>query len=384
MKVIHLADLHLGKSVLEQSMIEDQKYIYKQIIEIIVKNGVDVVLICGDVYDKTVPSVEAVHLFSDFLTQLSQLKRKVFVIAGNHDSKERLSFGNQLFRENDIYIEGEYEGKVRCVSLSDEYGEMNIYMLPFLKPYEVRLKHPSQEINSYDDAIRVVMENVSVDLEKRNIIMVHQFVTASGTEVVRSDSEVISLGGIDNVDVSNFSSFDYVAMGHVHGPQKLTRDTVRYAGSPLKYSFSEVYQNKSVPIIDFKEKGDIDLELIPLKPLRDMRVIKGNLENLLDSKVVSLGNQDDYISAILTDEDYVMDATLKLRRVYKNLLRLEYQNTRTKESVDIQNCTFEEMEQKSELELFGEFYRNQNNVELDCERSKILQGIIHFVQEKGK
>ena len=266
MKVMHLADLHLGKIVLEQSMIEDQKYILNQIIDIIKEKQVDIVLLAGDVYDKGIPSIEAVHLFSNFLTRLYRLRIKVFVISGNHDSKERLSFGNALFIDNDVYIESIFKGKLKFVSLKDEYGSFNIYMLPFVKPADVRVFYPDCKIESYDDAVRCIIEDTKVDDKERNIIMVHQFVTASGVDIIRSDSEAISLGGIDNIDVSLFEQFDYVAMGHIHGAQKLLRDTVRYAGSPLKYSFSEVHQRKSVPIIEFKEKGNISiLYVLPVK-----------------------------------------------------------------------------------------------------------------------
>lgn len=381
MKVMHLADLHLGKIVLEQSMIEDQKYILDQIIDIIQEKQIDVVLIAGDVYDKGIPSIEAVHLFSDFLTRLYRLRIKVFVISGNHDSKERLSFGNVLFIDNGVYIESIFKGKLEFVSLKDEYGDFNIYMLPFVKPADVRGFYPDCKIESYDDAVRCIIEDTKVNDKVRNIIMVHQFVTASGVDIIRSDSEAISLGGIDNIDVSLFEQFDYVAMGHIHGAQKLIRDTVRYAGSPLKYSFSEVHQRKSVPIIEFKEKGNISIELVDLNPIRDMRVIRGPLERLLDHDIVQEGNVNDYVSAIITDEDYVMDAIGKLRRVYPNLLRLEYQNTRTMKHTTENDNKFHDIEKKSELDLFSEFYQKQNHIELDSDKQKILMKIIHDVKE---
>lgn len=381
MKVMHLADLHLGKIVLEQSMIEDQKYILNQIIDIIKEKQVDIVLLAGDVYDKGIPSIEAVHLFSNFLTRLYRLRIKVFVISGNHDSKERLSFGNALFIDNDVYIESIFKGKLKFVSLKDEYGSFNIYMLPFVKPADVRVFYPDCKIESYDDAVRCIIEDTKVDDKERNIIMVHQFVTASGVDIIRSDSEAISLGGIDNIDVSLFEQFDYVAMGHIHGAQKLLRDTVRYAGSPLKYSFSEVHQRKSVPIIEFKEKGNISIELVDLNPIRDMRVIRGPLERLLDHDIVQEGNVNDYISAIITDPDYVMDAIGKLRRVYPNLLRLEYQNTRTMKHTTENDDKCHDIEKKSELDLFSEFYQKQNYIELDSDKQKILMKIIRDVKE---
>lgn len=375
MRIMHLGDLHLGKSILEQSLIDDQKYILDNIIGIIKDKKVDVVLIAGDVYDKGIPSVEAVRLFSSFLARLYRMNIKVFVISGNHDSKDRLSFGNELFIDNGVYIEGIFNGNLKCVELEDEYGKVLIYMLPFVRPADVRGYYPDVEINSYNDAIKTIIDNTNIDNNERNIIMIHQFVTGSGVEVERCDSETISLGGLDNVDVSNFFDFDYVAMGHVHRGQKLIKDTIRYSGSPLKYSFSEVNHKKSVPIIELKEKGNINIELVDLVPIRDMRVIKGKIDNLLDKEVVSIGNNDDYISAVVTDEDYVMDAIGKLRSVYKNILRLEYQNKRTVIVNDI-DMMANDVNKKSELELFSEFYNKQNNVDLDEERTNIINNVI--------
>ena len=376
MRVMHLADLHLGRSLLEQSLIDDQIYILDKIIDIVSLKRVDIVLICGDIYDKSVPSVMAVRLFSKFLTKLYKMNVKVFVIAGNHDSRDRLSFGDELFIDNGIYIEGFFDGKLRCVTLNDDYGELNIYMLPFVKPADVRVYYEEFDIDSYEEAIHTIIKNTDIDLKKRNIIMVHQFVTATGFDVERTAGETISLGGVDNVDVSNFDDFDYVAMGHVHGAQKLLRDTARYAGSPLKYSFSEVFQKKSVPIIDFRKKGDISLELVYLDSLHDMRRIRGNFDNLVDDEVINQGNRDDYIHAILTDEDYVLDAISKLRNVYPNLLRLEYDNDRTRGEFVLGNSAQGDISKKSEIELFKEFYLQQNHIELDDERCKIVQSVI--------
>lgn len=381
MKVMHLSDLHLGKSILEQSLIQDQEYILNQIIEIIGDKNIELVLIAGDVYDKGIPNVDAVKLFSDFLSKLYKLKVKVLVISGNHDSKDRLSFGNELFVDNDVYIEGIFKGELKKVSFNDNYGEINVYMLPFVKPADVRMYYSNVEINSYNDAVKCIINNIEIDKNKRNIIMVHQFVTASGILVERTDSENISLGGLDNIDVSLFDDFDYVALGHVHRGQKLLRDTVRYAGSPLKYSFSEVNHNKSVPIIEFKEKGNIDIELVELSPIRDMRIIRGNLDKLLDKDIVSLGNKNDYISAVITDEDYIIDAIGKLRKVYKNVLRLEYDNKRTSVSLSDDNIENIGVDEISEIELFSNFYKLQNNIELDDERFKIVDKIINEIKE---
>ena len=382
MKILHCADLHLGRCLLEESLILDQKYILDEIIKIVSTNHVDVVLICGDVYDKSIPSIEAVKLFSQFLTNLYHMNVKVFVIAGNHDSKDRLSFGNELFIDNGVYIEGIYDGKLKYISLSDKYGDINIYMLPFVKPVDVRVHFPDVDIQSYDDAIRCIIEHSDIDWNKRNIIMVHQFVTACGVDIKRSDSETISLGGVDNVDVSNFDGFDYVAMGHVHGAQKLIRDTVRYAGSPLKYSFSEVFQKKSLPLIEIKEKGNIHIELVPLIPLHDMRIIKGRYNDLVNSDVVSLGDVNDYLQVILTDEDYILDAIGKLKSVYPNVLRLDYDNKRTNGNDTLKNSVTGDISKRSEMDIFLEFYFNQNHISLDEERTKLLNNVIKEIKNQ--
>lgn len=363
------------------SLLDDQKYILDRIIQIIKEKDIDGVMITGDVYDKAIPSVEAVKLFSSFLSYLYRLKVKVFIISGNHDSKDRLSFGSELFFDNGVYIESFFEGKLKCVELVDNYGKVLIHMLPFVKPCDVKKYYPDDEVGSYHDALKCIIDNIDIDKSNRNVIMLHQFVTSSGVEIERSDSEVISLGGVDNVDVSLFDDFDYVAMGHVHRGQKLIRDTVRYSGSPLKYSFSEVNHKKSVPVITLNDKGNINIELVELVPIRDMRVIKGNLDNLLDDEVVALGNRNDYISAILIDEDYIMDAIGKLRSVYKNILRLEYQNKRT-EIVNNIDFNVLNINKKSEIDLFGEFYLKQNNIELDEERLGIVNDVIKECVDK--
>jgi len=379
MKILHLADLHLGKLVLEHSMIEDQRYILDRIIEKVSEYKVDCVLICGDIYDRGIPSVEAVNLFSIFLTNLYKLKVKVFVISGNHDSKDRLSFGNELFTLNGVFIEGVFNGELKCVSIDDEYGKINIYMLPFIKPIDVR-KYFDKDIDSYNNAVSCIIENTKINKEERNIIMVHQFVIGTGVELIESDEEVISLGGIDNIDVELFDDFDYVALGHLHGPQKVGREEVRYAGSPLKYSFSEVNQKKSLCIIDVKEKGNIHIELVPLEPMRDMRIIRGPIDKLLDYEVYSSGNVDDYIEALVLDDDYVVDAIFKLRSVYPNILKLEYSNNRTL----LFNNNDDELDvrDKSPIELFKNFYFKQNNIELDKKGINLVNDVIKEVSDE--
>ncbi len=383
MKILHLADLHLGKILQEQSLIEDQEYMLKEIINIIKVEKVQVLLISGDVYDRSVPPTEAVNLLDDFLkTLIKELKIKVFIISGNHDSKDRLGFGNKIFEDEGLYIESRYTGILKKVKLEDKYGPLNIYMLPFIKPVEVKKFFEDDLENNYDLAINKIIEKEEIDKSERNIIMVHQFVTAGNVKPERTESEVLSLGGIENVDVSNFKSFDYVAIGHVHRPQKIGRDTARYAGTILKYSFSEINHNKSIPIIDIKEKGNITINLLPLKPLRDMREIKGPIEELIKEENYKKGNLEDYIKAIITNEEPVYDAIGKIKKIYPNTLKLEIQNSKTINKNEEQNINLEELKKKSELELFSDFYKLQNNLELNEEQKEIVKNIISEVKHE--
>ncbi|MFR8146198.1 MAG: exonuclease SbcCD subunit D [Clostridia bacterium] len=383
MKILHLADLHLGKILQEQSLIEDQEYMLKEIINIIKVEKVQVLLISGDVYDRSVPPTEAVNLLDDFLkTLIKELKIKVFIISGNHDSKDRLGFGNKIFEDEGLYIESRYTGILKKVKLEDKYGPLNIYMLPFIKPVEVKKFFEDDLENNYDLAINKIIEKEEIDKSERNIIMVHQFVTAGNVKPERTESEVLSLGGIENVDVSNFKSFDYVAIGHVHRPQKIGRDTARYAGTILKYSFSEINHNKSIPIIDIKEKGNITINLLPLKPLRDMREIKGPIEELIKEENYKEGNLEDYIKAIITNEEPVYDAIGKIKKIYPNTLKLEIQNSKTINKNEEQNINLEEVKKKSELELFSDFYKLQNNLDLNEKQKEIVKNIISEVKHE--
>jgi exonuclease SbcD len=383
MKILHLADLHLGKVLLEHSLIEDQEYCLKQIINKIKDENIDIILISGDVYDKNVPTLDAVNLLNDFLNVLiKELNKKVFIIAGNHDSKDRLSFGSKILENEGLFIEAKYTGKLKKVELEDEFGKLNIYMLPFIKPVEVK-NYFEDEIISYNDAVHKIIEKEKIDKSQRNIIMIHQFVTAGTLEPDRTESEVLSLGGSDNVDVSNFDDFDYVAIGHVHRPQRIGRDTARYSGTMLKYSFSEVNHNKTMPIIDFKEKDNLNIELCDIKPLKDMRQIKGPILELLKKEVYEVANQEDYIRAIITDEDEIFDAIGQLRRVYPNILKLEIRNSKTLENFENKEVDLELIRKKSELELFNEFYKMQNNMDLSDEQIEIMKNIIQEVKSEA-
>ena len=379
MKIIHLADLHIGKRVNEFSMIDDQKYILNQILEIIDKEKPDAVIIAGDVYDKQVPSIEAVELLDSFISDISKRQTTTFIISGNHDSAERLAFGSSLMAMGKIYISPVYNGKISKYTLKNDFGSANFYLLPFVKPNHVKRFFPDEKIESYTDAIKVVVDNLKLDTSEINILIAHQFVTGAS----RTESEEISVGGLDNVDASVFEDFDYVALGHIHRPQKIGTERIRYCGTPLKYSFSEVNDTKSVSIIEINSKEDFNLRTIPLIPKRDMRKIRGTYEELITKTSYENTNTDDYIHVTLTDEFNVVDAIQKLRVIYKNIMKLEYDNMRTRESRKI-NLDDMVIENKNPLEIFSEFYKLQNNQEMDDEQKEIIKKIMEEVWEENK
>ncbi len=377
MKIIHLADLHIGKRVNEFSMIDDQKYILNQILEIIDKEKPDAIIIAGDVYDKQVPSIEAVELLDSFISDISKRKTTTFIISGNHDSAERLAFGSSLMAMGKIYISPVYNGKISKYTLKNDFGSANFYLLPFVKPNHVKRFFPDEKIESYTDVIRVVVDNLKLDTSEINILIAHQFVTGAS----RTESEEISVGGLDNVDASVFEDFDYVALGHIHRPQKIGTERIRYCGTPLKYSFSEVNDTKSVSIIEINSKEDFNLRTIPLIPKRDMRKIRGTYEELITKTSYENTNTDDYIHVTLTDEFNVVDAIQKLRVIYKNIMKLEYDNMRTRESRKI-NLDDMVIENKNPLEIFSEFYKLQNNKEMNDEQKEIIKKIMEEVWEE--
>lgn len=373
MKFLHIGDLHIGKRVNEISMLEDQSYILEKIVNIAEENHVDAVIIAGDVYDKSIPSGEAVQVFDRFITILGNKGIGLYIISGNHDSQERLSFGRSLLEEVNINIAGSYNGKLEKHTLKDEYGEVNIYLLPFIKPAMVRAYFPDLEIQNTQQAVEAIIGNEEIDESQRNIIVSHQFVTALGKLPESCESEVNPIGGLDSVDASAFDKFDYVALGHLHGPQKMGRDTVRYSGSPLKYSFSEVLHKKSVVLVNMEEKGKIQIEKILLEPLRDMMKIIGPFNQLMDVAKES-GGSDNYILAILTDEEQIFDPLARLRYYYPNIMKLEFQNRRTMENIESKTAA-SDVEHKTPLQLFAEFYKLQNNVSMDEEQTKFMEKI---------
>lgn len=375
MKLLHLSDLHIGKRVNEFSMLEDQKYILQQIIEIADIEQVDGLILAGDIYDKPVPPAEAVQAFDQFLTKLAQQNRKIFIISGNHDSAERIAFGAKLMNSKGVYVSPVYNGNIEPIVLTDEYGEIFIYLLPFIKPAIIHHIFPQEECESYEDAAKIAISHMKVDTEKRNILVAHQLVTGAG----RCDSEEILIGGLDNMNACVFEAFDYVALGHIHSPQSITKETIRYCGTPLKYSFSEAGQKKSVTVLEFYEKENIQIRTIPLHPLRDMCKIKGTYLEVTNLNFYKELNREDYVQITLTDEEDIPDGIKKLRVIYPNLMQLEYDNKRTRENRSIQ-VEEEITQEKSELELIEEFFELQNNQVMSEQQREFLIELIQNLE----
>ena len=363
MKFFHLADLHLGKRVNGFPMIEDQKIILDQILELADSEHPDAVMIAGDVYDKSIPSVEAVNLMDDFLVELVKRKLQVFIISGNHDSAERISYGGRVMEQSGIHISPRISG---CgpIRLEDQYGPLYIYLFPYIHPSVVREAYPDEKVTDWTQAMEVLIRNAHVDPAARNIAVAHQYVTASGVRPEECDSEQKHIGGLDNVDYSVFDAFDYVALGHLHGPQRIGRDTVRYAGSPLKYSFSEEKHKKSVTLVEIKEKGQVEYRQLPLVPARDFKTLRGTFSEVMSPGFTALLSAEDYYRIILTDEQDVDQALARLRKYfYKNLMDLEYDNTRTRTQSDID--AGEEALEKEPIEVLQELFLKQNGTAMN-------------------
>ena len=375
MKFLHTADLHIGKQLNDVSFLEDQRHILSQIASLAEQEQMDAVLVAGDVYQKSSPPAEAMTLFNDFVTRLVRAGIQLFAISGNHDSDQRISYFSELIRSSGVYVSERFEGRVQSLRLSDEYGPINICMLPFLRPAQVRRFYPDERIASYQDAMRAVLAHSPVDAQERNILLCHQFIT--GAE--RSDSEEASVGGLDNIDAELFDAYDYVALGHIHRPQQLLRSTLRYAGSPLKYSFSEVDHRKNVSLVNLREKGRIDVQTLPLHPLRDMRRVEGML-----GEIRSLPYSEDYIALTVHDEFVPPDAKLEIAAcVFPNMMKFTVENSRTKYTSDV--LASERVERKSELELFCDFYRMQHNDVLPSEEQlRIFEKVCEELKEGEK
>lgn len=353
MKLFHLSDLHIGKRVNEVSMLEDQAHILAQILTLIDEERPDALLIAGDVYDKSIPPAEAVSLFDDFLYSVSRRGVPVLMISGNHDSPERLAFGRRMMEGAGVYISPVYAGETTPVTLHDAHGDVHFWLLPFLKPAHVRRFEPEAEIESYTDAVRVAIDRMNVDFSARNVLLTHQFVTGAAT----CESEELSVGGTDNVDASVFDGFDYVALGHLHGPQNVGSSRVRYCGTPLKYSFSEEKQEKSVTVVHLGEKGALRLEALALRPLHDMRRIRGSFAQLTAQGTAQ--TTQDYLHIVLTDEEDVPEAMGRLRQIYPQIMKLSYDNTRTRSDQIVEGA--QDVQRKSPLALFEELYEQMNN-----------------------
>ena len=377
---MHLADLHLGKRVNGFSMMEDQEYILNRILEIMEEEQPDALLIAGDVYDKTIPPAEAGRVMDDFLTAVAAKHVPVFLISGNHDSAERVAFGHQLMQGSGIWISPVYDGTIRHHTLEDRWGEVNIYLIPFLRPSVVRSFFPDAEIGDYTDALGTILEGLQLDTSKRNVVLAHQFVTAAGALPETCDSEQLSVGGLDRVDGSVFSPFDYTALGHLHGPQRVGSETIRYAGSPLKYSFSELHQKKSVTVAELREKGETEIRQIPLQPRREMIELRGTFEEILAEARKKGELQTDYYHMILTDETDVVDALSRLREFYPNIMLLDYDNRRTRSQKEVEQL--DRVEERTPGELFAALYEQQNGQKMQPDQKEYLDGLIREIWEE--
>ena len=372
MKFLHLGDLHLGKTLFDFDLVEDQRYILDQILCIAEKESVDGMLIAGDVYDKSVPSEAATKLLDYFLMKLAQKEIKVFMVSGNHDSDDRLNYGSTLFASNQIFISAVFDGTLHRQSFAEEDTKINIYMLPFVKASQVRHYFPDEKIESYDDAVQTIIRNTDINKSNKNILVAHQFVSGKGEDPALAGSESVgtrSVGLVEKIGYDCFNDFDYVALGHIHSPQKVGREEIRYAGSPLKYSLSEANNEKSVSLITVSAEERVKIELVPLKPMRNVRHIKGTLKELLDKKNVKA--PEDFIYATLTDEDIINDAMGIFQQVYPNTVRIDYDNSHTREieQVDISKIA----ENKSFPELIGDFYRLMYGCEITEEEMDVMR-----------
>lgn len=376
MKFFHLSDLHLGKRVNEFSMLEDQSDILQKIVMLAKENKPDAVLIAGDVYDKSMPIVEAVQLLDRFLVWLNELGITVFLVSGNHDNAERVAFGADIFKNSNIHIVHSFNSKISPIVLSDEHGDLNVWMLPYLKPSIVKRHFPDKDIATYTEAVSAALGKANIDTAARNVLVAHQFVTGA----ITSESEEISVGGSENVDGSVFDGFDYVALGHIHRPQKMGRDTLRYSGTPLKYSFSEANHTKSVTVVDIGCKGDVQISELPLTPMREMREMRGTYDEIMNRNHYRGTNTDDYVRIVLTDEHDEPDAMAKLRNVYPNLMRMEYDNKRTQAAGSFDTAAT--TEKKTPVEFFGELFEAQNGQSMSDEQSAYVAEVFAKILEE--
>ena len=379
MKIIHLSDLHLGKKINEFSLLEDQKFILDRILTIIQNEDPDAILIAGDVYDRGTPSTEAVQLLDDFLTRLSHSRGETLLISGNHDSAERVAFGSKLMTESGVHIARPFNEKPDKIILTDSFGEVHFHLLPFIKKSDVRSLFPDEEIETVGDAVRIALREMNVDEKVRNVLVSHLFVDGGHL----SDSED-TIGGIDSVAPSLFDSFDYVALGHLHRPQHVDRETIRYCGTPLKYSLSEVDYDKSVTVVEMGEKGTPPkIRTVPLVPMRDLRELKGPFESVISRQLDEGKNPEDFVMVVLTDEEDVLDAHTKLRQVYPNLIGISYDNTRTRSDSTITGHGTE-LKDRNPIDQFSEFFESQNGQPMSPEQRDIVQVTLEKLAEEER
>ncbi len=374
MKFLHLGDLHLGKTLGDFSLIEDQRDILSKICSIAEEKKVDGICIAGDIYDKAIPSEAAVNLLDDFLNRLAEKKIACYMISGNHDSDDRLNFASRLLRNKGIYIAAKYQGELKKETFRDAYGEVNIYLLPYIKASLVRHYFPEEKIENYEDAVRLILEKAQINPEERNIILAHQFVAGKTADPELAGSEgmgSLNVGQVERIGYDCFKDFDYVALGHIHSPQKVGREEVRYSGSPLKYSLSEVNNQKSVPLVTIEEKGEPKIELLPLKPLRDLRHLKGKREKLLAAE--NIVDRDDFIYITLTDEDFLNNAMGIFQQYYPNTVKIDYENSHTKELKELDPA--ELAEERPLEDILSAFYEQVYGSKISEEERKLLMEV---------
>jgi len=389
MKILHTGDWHIGKLVHGVHLTEDQKHMLNELIELIKREKPDVMLVSGDIYDRSVPPIQAVDLLDEILTEIVvHHKVKIIAIAGNHDSPDRVGFASKILRDNGLFITGHIEKDIVPITLEDEYGPVDFYPIPYAEPAVVREIYGDEFIKSHDEAMKAVLEGISKkrnannqNANTRSVCVAHAYLT--GTESLETSESVrpLSIGGSEFVDVSYFEKFDYVALGHLHRPQKVKHNHIRYAGSLMKYSFSEALQRKSVAMVELNKDGSIEVELHELTPIRDMRVIKGHLENLVDVGVYGETNVEDYIMAVLTDEGELIDPINSLRAIYPNILKLEKESSE-RQTGDDQTSASADFKQKNPLELFEEFYENISGDVFVEEKSDIVAKVINDIKQK--
>lgn len=385
MKFFHLSDLHIGKQLHRYNLKEDQQVILKEVITYAKELRPDAIVIAGDIYDKSVPSAEAVNVFDEFLTDLSEITPEIpiLIISGNHDSPDRLKYASEILKRHHIYLAGNVperpEEHIEKVTLHDAYGEVDFYLLPFMKPAYVKNIFVDGTPETYSDAVKEIIKREKIDYkDKRNVLVSHQFYVGEKAESPETcDSEVFSVGGIDNVDIGSVKEFDYVALGHLHGAQCIGKPEIRYCGTLLKYSVSESTQNKSLTVVTLKAKGEKpEIENYPLHPLRDVRKKKGTLDEII--KEAQETEKDDYISITLTDEIDPYKPKEQLERIFFHILEIRVDNQRTRTKLKEMD---EELVMKDPFTSFAEFYKEMQGREMNGEEETIMKEI--FDKAKG-